>query len=108
MTQDKVFLLSYAEANKFFGVTKEDTHNFAARLQPTAIATKNGAKTSKTYKTTDGAEAGWWWLRSPGNDLANASYVDSDGSLHSTRIDDATGLVRPAIWVDLNALSLTP
>lgn len=38
---------------------------------------------AKEYMTKDKrvADAGWWWLRSPGSDQITAAGVDSDGSL---------------------------
>ena len=68
-TRDKVFLLSYAEANKYFGVQHWSVSgaqdNMKSRISPTSYAKKQGAFTDSSYQTTDGKYAGWWWLRSP-------------------------------------------
>ncbi len=105
-TQDKIFLLSYAEANRFLGVTFEDRNNTLSRVAPTDYAIKTGAWTSDSYQTADGKPAGWWWLRSPGNYLypGSAAGVDYDGSIYSDDVChvDST-VVRPAFWLDLNA-----
>ena len=105
-TQDKIFLLSYAEANRYLGVTFEDRNNTLSRVAPTDYAIKTGAWTSDSYQTADGKPAGWWWLRSPGSDLVpgSAAGVDYDGSIYSDVVChvDST-VVRPAFWLDLNA-----
>ena len=101
-TQDKVFLLSYAEANKYFGVTHDTTSNTKSRVAPTAYAIAQGAYTHSSNKTADGTDARWWWLRSPGFYQSSAAGVRTDGSLNYYRVDDASGSVRPALWVNLN------
>lgn len=100
-TQDKIFLLSYAEANKYFNVTYWDINNTYSRVQPTAYATKQGAYTSSN-KTADGAAAGWWWLRSPGDYPISAASVYYGGSLSYGGVSDTSGAVRPAFWLNLN------
>ncbi|MBO5223258.1 MAG: TIR domain-containing protein [Clostridia bacterium] len=89
-TQDKVFLLSITEANKYF------SSSTARQCKPTAYAKKNGA-----YVNSDNGN--WWWLRSPGyiqNTAASVRYygvVHYDGSL----VDCDDFAVRPALWVNL-------
>ena len=105
-TQDKIFLLSYAEANRYLGVTFEDRNNTLSRVAPTDYAIKTGAWTSNSYQTADGKPAGWWWLRSPGNylDPGSAAGVDYDGSIYSDDVSHVDSTVaRPAFWLDLNA-----
>ena len=99
-TQDKIFLLSYAEANKYLGVTYNDS-NTKSRVAPTAYAILHRAWTSNDYKTTDGEAAGYWWLRSPGYLQSSAAYVLNDGSLRSSDVRDGRGSVRPALWFNL-------
>ena len=103
-TQDKVFLLSYAEANKYFGVTYDNSSNTKSRVAPTAYAIAQGAWTSSSNKTADSTDAGWWWLRSPGHYQDCAALVYSDGSLFSFfSVNNASGSVRPALWVNIEA-----
>ena len=102
-TQDKVFLLSYAEANKYFGVTDNDSNNTRARATSTAYAIKNGAYTSNSHKTADNTTVSEWWLRSPGLDQNNAARVFGDGTLRARSVSDASVVVRPALWVDLES-----
>lgn len=102
-TQDKIFLLSYAEANEYLGVTFGDSSNIQSRVAPTAYAIAQGAYTSDDYKTADGEAAGAWWLRSPGYYQDDASEVRCDGSLNSTRVSHTFYCVRPALWVNLES-----
>ena len=106
-TQDMVFLLSYAEANKYLGVeywtvTGAD-NNTKSRVAPTAYAIKQGAYTSIAYKAAEGTAAGWWWLRSPGFDQLRAAYVYIGGSLMSNSVDIGSGCVHPALWINLKS-----
>ena len=102
-TQDRIFLLSYAEANKYLNVTPDDSNNIASRAAPTAYAENNGAITNGSYQTADGAAAGWWWLRSPGDRQHNAARVDGAGSLYYYYVNYDHGCVRPALWVNLES-----
>ena len=101
-TEDKVFLLSYAEANKYFGVTHDTTSNTKSRVAPTAYAIAQGAYTYYSNKTADGTDAGRWWLRSHGFYQSSAAGVRTDGSLDYYRVDDDSDSLRPALRVNLN------
>ena len=103
-TQDKVFLLSYAEANKYFGVPYGNSSNTKSRVAPTAYAIAQGTWASSSNKTADGTDAGWWWLRSPGNYQDFAAVVDTDGSLRNITVNYVSGSVRPALWVNIGEL----
>ncbi len=102
-TQDRIFLLSYAEANKYLSVTYDDSNNMKSRVSPTAYAIKQGALTSDSHKTADGAAAGWWWLRSPGINQYSAAYVSYDGALSLDYVNSDSGCVRPALWINLES-----
>lgn len=106
-TQDKVFLLSYAEANKYFGVPYGNSSNTKSRVAQTAYAIAHGTWASSSNKTADGTDAGWWWLRSPGNYQDFAAVVDTDGSLRNITVNYVSGSVRPALWVNIEALDAT-
>ena len=97
-TQDKIFLLSYAEANKYL-----ERYYTKSRVAPTAYAIQQGSYTSSRYMTWDGAAAGWWWLRSPGYFHYSAALVYYDGSISSSRVHDTSGCVRPALWINLES-----
>ena len=101
-TQDRVFLLSYTEANRYLDVTNDDRNNQKSRVAPTAYAIAHGALTG-SYQTEDGAASGWWWLRSPGFVQSDAADVYRDGSLYSSRVDTDRGVVRPALWINFES-----
>lgn len=102
-TQDKIFLLSYAEANKYLGVTYDDGNNTKSRVSPTAYAIMRGAYTNSSHKTADGVPDGRWWLRSPGLYQTSAANVDSDGALNGYDANSGHSCVRPALWINLEA-----
>lgn len=111
-TQDKMFLLSYAEANRYLGASYDEKYNTRASAAATAYAIQNGASISEDYelldgtkvegfKTADGKAAGWWWLRSPGNYQRKTELVYHSGWLDSETVSNESGLVRPAFWLSL-------
>ena len=102
-TEDRIFLLSYAEANRYLGVTYDDSNNLKSRVAPTAYALAQGAYTSDSKKTVDGAAAGWWWLRSPGYGRSIAADVSTDGSLDGYVVGNGRRVVRPAFWLNLES-----
>lgn len=93
-TEDKVFLLSIEEANRYFNNDSE------RRCVPTEYAKANGAF---TYKI-DGTTNCFWWLRSQGGySNKSASVVNSDGTVskYGNAVDDNRDCVRPAMWISL-------
>ncbi|MBR2570550.1 MAG: hypothetical protein IKE30_00240 [Clostridia bacterium] len=104
-TQDRVFLLSYAEANRYLGVSRDGKTNKTGRAAPTAYAKAAGASPSSKYKTPDGKASDWWWLRSPGSKQSSAADVHNDGSLRNSpqSVRSGGGCVRPALWIDLDS-----
>ena len=91
-TQDKAFLLSIAEVEKYFNSDR------ARQCKPTAHTVANGA-----YVYSNGNCH--WWLRSPGSDQNLAAYVGGGGIVeeHGFNVGPDYGNVRPAMWIDLNA-----
>ena len=86
-TEDKIFLLSSKEAEKYY--TDE------TRLAKcTAYAKKQGLYVSPKTKYS------WWWLRSPFN--TNVIYVrgvtEDDGKIGNFAVDCKAG-IRPACWI---------
>ena len=105
-TKDQVFLLSCAEAARYFAVKyydEDDGSNTASRVKPTAYAVARGAWEEKEYRTADGSPAGLWWLRSPGESLYSAASVDFSGPLWYVSVTNKENCVRPAVWVDWNS-----
>ena len=87
---DKIFLLSIDEVNKYFP-TYEET-----KCTITQLAKKHGA-----YCDTNGY--GYWWLRTTGELSTEASYIFYSGGV-STKGYDVTGTifgVRPAMWIKI-------
>ena len=103
-TLDRVFLLSYAEAHHYLGVTFHDTDNRISRVAPTAYLTSQGYFAWAEYTTTEGLPTMWWWLRSPGRDQNYAADVRNDGSLNDATVEITGGIVRPALWLNLEAV----
>ena len=83
-TKDRIFLLSYAEVNKYLNET-------TVLAFPTPYASKNSQD-----------EAVGWWLRSPGYFPEEAAYADGNGDLRKIYVS-WTHFVRPALWVVLES-----
>lgn len=97
-TTDKVFLLSIAEADSYFGSDE------ARKCAPTAYAIAQSAYADDSDAEDDSALC-WWWLRSPGEDSFIAANVDIDGSVYTLGLSvfDDDVAVRPALWLDLTS-----
>lgn len=101
-TQDKVFLLSYTEANKYF------TSDYARQCKPTVYAFAK----SNIRENEDGYC--WWWLRTPGFDSDSVVCVGHDGCIfepgnHAGYTEEWHDVlepiaVRPALWIDLTKI----
>lgn len=89
-TQDKIFLLSYRQAEQYFDVTINNNENIKSRMQPTDYALAHGA-----------GKLGWW-LRSQGPEQDTAARVYSVGALDYdfTSFEEC---VRPALWVNIDS-----
>lgn len=96
-TQDKVFLLSITEANRYFKTDEE------RMCVPTAYAKANGAYMSSSY-SKGGIATCWWWLRSPGLFQHLSADVYRDGGVISRgySVNNGHGGVRPAMWIELS------
>ena len=90
-TKDQVFLLSSAEASKYF------SSDSTRQCKATAYAVANGAE------STNGNSC--WWLRTPCKDKGFFSFVRYDGDIYNLGYgcSHASFAVRPALWIDLNA-----
>ena len=104
-TQDKVFLLSYGEAKKYFDIATPGINGpEKARIQPTMYAVDQGAYVSEEFETSDGKDATRWWLRSPGCVQLDAACVHSRGCVGEQMCSNKDTCVRPAMWVDLDKI----
>ncbi len=94
---DKVFLLSAAEAEKY--LVREDRV-----CGVTKYAEQRGAWT-RNINHLDQIAAGYWWLRTSGSSSLKSAGVASSGEIdYSGRyVSDHSRVVRPAIWVQINA-----
>ncbi len=101
-TEDKIFLLSYAEAEEYLDGSIFETNNLKARLAPTAHALKD-VWISDTNRTADGDLACWWRLRSPGATQYSSAVVKSTGVVYYMNVTNDDGCTRPTLWVDLGA-----
>ena len=92
-TQDKIFLLSINEANKYFNL------NEARKCVPTDYAIAQG-----DYYAV-GGKVNCWWLRSPGYNQKFAAGVNDDGSVYvrGSLVERGYNVVRPALWINLKS-----
>ena len=96
--QDEVFILSYEDTDLYY------SSNEGRMCAPTDYAITKGANTN-TYEIS-GRQTGMWWLRPPRRSTDYAAVVCYDGSrLDLSRVDSVHYIVRPAIWLDLNAVT---
>ena len=73
-------------------------NNENGKCRPTAYAKSQGAESRGAYVDND---AGWWWLRSPGDNDCIAAYVGNDGWVNESgfNVDYDILCVRPVLWV---------
>ena len=92
-TEDRVFLLSVLEAEKYLPSDQERACKF------TEFAKACGAWTVSPDMPSHGQ--GRWWLRTPGYNQNRISVVEVGGNLLTggNEIQDNQICVRPAIWV---------
>ena len=93
-TQDKVFLLSIDEANKYL-------ISFSSKqCKATDYASDLGALKKKKNGNC------WWWLRTSGRDSSCAANVSYDGYVYTNgrSVTSTSNAVRPAMWIDIRSL----
>ena len=111
-TQDKVFLFSLEEVDKYFGnsgdylAQRRKSFDEEFYLDDDGIWVTNNHDSSRIANYM--GEACWWWLRSPGSGSYDgcsdtAAYVTEYGSVVVTGeyIRRQHGGVRPALWLKL-------
>lgn len=99
-TEDKIFLLSYAEAYLYFG--RDAILARAAASEYARAQDSDAESVSSGYYTADNKVAGKWWLRTPGGRSDCAMYVTPEGSLTGYNYTSTwRNLVRPVLWLDL-------
>ena len=91
-TQDKVFLLSITEVNKYFNSDNE------RQCAPTDYAIANGVDVSSFNGNC------YWWLRTTGRYQDKAAAVANDGRVteFGLYVEEDDNAVRPAMWIDVS------
>jgi len=113
-TNDKVFLLSLEEVDKYFGDSGDYQNKRRMRYEgqypngkwvaaDDGPAFSNANDSDRIAKYNDAAS--WWWLRSPGFSSSYAAFVLYDGNVHvyGISVNFDYGGVRPALWLNLLA-----
>lgn len=89
-TQDRVFLLSTTEANKYF------SSNSARQCEATEYVVAKGVCVDRSTGNC------FWWLRSPGMYQSHAADVPDGGvDPYGNMVDNDSLAVRPAMWVTI-------
>jgi len=106
-TEDRIFLLSFAEAARYLDLQyvymhdPDEKSNAAAQARPTAYAVARGVMVNGDYVLRSDRDMGDWWLRSPAHYPGFASAVSVSGFLGAPRASTKTVAVRPALWIGL-------
>ena len=110
-TNDKMFVLSLSEAQKYFGsdqlTSQGYTINVNRACKPTAYAKANHAMTYSFSSSYYGQEMKpvsdccWYWLRTPGSVSNHALYCNNMGGVGYANfyVWNMDCAVRPAMWV---------
>lgn len=125
-TQDKVFILSDAEARQYFSSDNDRKATATSMAYNQGCWLYDTASDKSVCAETDGPN-GYnaeytcdYWLRTPGADAGAAEYVSADGSIQSggawtyylpdkkydNLINDIPG-TRPAMWLDISSTGNT-
>jgi serine/threonine protein kinase len=122
-TEDKVFLLSIDEANRYFSDNSDRIANITMTEEDIQYRLRDAnywgynKRQLADYESTlrsdylGQSKARWWWLRSCSGLVFGATIVDEDGRVSADGIsiaigvnfygDDTGGGVRPALWLNL-------
>ena len=97
-TEDKVWLLSIADAFAYFKYYDE------RMCAPIKYAIAQGVHQTENYKI-DGINTCWWWMRSPGWTSLHAARIEFDGSIivNGNLVDATDRGIRPVIVVQPNS-----
>ena len=101
-TNDKIFLLSIAEAQNSSYFADDNS-----RIATNTAYVADGGKIDGGMSVV--GEADYWWLRSPGDDDDIAAYVNDNGGVRSfgPNVDFVITAVRPAFNLDLTSVLFT-
>lgn len=100
-TTDRIFVLSASEAERY--CSTEESRMSAC----TAYALSRNSDSALRNPTIG---TSYWWVRTPGSNTYSAVYTHYTGSLRYDGMAVANTIVgvRPAMWVDANALTVLP
>ncbi len=101
-TEDKVYLLSIEEATDAeYGFDSEfDVTSKTREVKNTDYAKINGVLGGCSIYD----ECGYWWLRSPGRHLMNASHLTESGwGFYSQYVDGDNYGIRPVLHIDMSS-----
>ncbi len=104
-TNDKLFLLSIEEANKYFN-SDESRIAYPTPYAKSKKSVNGDLYVSSSDVSTDRGGSCWWWLRSPGDLQYAAAFVLSAGfvTAHGRDVGLEDGGVRAALKINLNNL----
>ena len=104
-TNDRIFLLSIAEADNRSYFPKLSNSRFSAN---TAYVADGGELGSGSYMY-EGGETDRWWLRSPGSNNTMAAGIDEEGVelYEGNPVNNKSFAVRPAFNLDLDDVLFT-
>ena len=91
--KDKVSLLSYSEAEKYFSTKRE------RKTMPSEYAIQK-----VDYVPTESGGYTWFWLREGKAELTTSGKVNADGTLFDWCGMDNPGFIRPIVWVDTSKI----
>lgn len=104
-TKDRIFLLSYREANQYLGVTWNGEENPSGMAEMTEFLRQKTADNPYYHDTLeDNPEYGFctWWLRSPGYLQNLVAQVARLGVLIAGNSTSEDVAIRPALWLNPN------
>lgn len=96
-TQDKIFLLSISEVEKYFD------SNETRKCGATDYAANEGSVVYGADSSEDYYGNCTWWLRSPGGGQSYVTIVDGGGYIYfyDNYVNYDNRSVRPAMWIEL-------
>ncbi|MDD6035306.1 MAG: leucine-rich repeat protein [Lachnospiraceae bacterium] len=112
-TVDKVFLLSFDEVTTYFNPDPEAWDSIRCTKMTEYAKAQGGEPYNEAqmgeYGTTEYDGNGVWWLRSPGDQGVHVVCIGENGyiSRNGAGVIYANGVVRPAVWIDIQAANAT-
>ena len=102
-TTDKIFLLSFVEAQTYFATDAErkaDATRYAVKKEACVQGSEHTTSVDYNGTCSDVHCLSCWWLRSHGPFDGDAAYVGWGGNTNHCGVNDTDVAVRPALWVN--------